>query len=67
MYNVSVSHRSQVSQVTASSSIMGGRNEQAQIRQARRAGAVVTIRCIQAATPIVSTWKDPIENTAADN
>jgi hypothetical protein len=67
MDNVSVSQRSQVSQVTASNSIMGGRNEQAQNHQAPRAGAVVTIRRIQSATPIVSTWKDPIENTAADN
>ena len=41
---VSVSNRSQVSQMTTNHSIMGGRNEQAGNRQARRAAAVLVTK-----------------------
>jgi hypothetical protein len=67
MDHVSVSQRSQVNQLTASNSIMGGQNKQAQHRQACRVGVIGTIRRIQSATLIVSTWKGPIENNAAGN
>jgi hypothetical protein len=46
---------------------MGGRNEQAQNRQARHAGAVVTQCHVQAGTQTVRAWTDPIANTTADN
>ena len=66
--NVSVSQQSQVSQLTSGThSIMGGRNEQAQNRQQRRAGAVVTNRHLRATTPSMRPWTDPVANTVADN
>ena len=69
---VSVSQRSQVGELTtnnaAGTSIIGGRNEQAQNRQNRRvAPAVTTQRHVQSATPIASRWEDPAVNTTADN
>jgi len=64
--SVSVSNRSQVSQMTSSNSIMGGRNEQANARQARRAAAVVTKRHVQSAHTS-QLWTDPPVNTTADN
>jgi hypothetical protein len=45
----SISVRSQVSQMTSGTSIMGGRNEQANNRDARRAAAVSSKRCLQSA------------------
>ena len=65
--SVSVSQRSQVSQISTNKSIMGGRNEQAQNRQARHAGAVATQRHVQASTQTVRAWTDPIANTTAEN
>jgi hypothetical protein len=65
---ISVSQRSQVSQVTTGQhSIMGGRNEQAQIRQNRRAAAVVTMQHVRSTTPVTRLYSDPPENTAASN
>jgi hypothetical protein len=46
---------------------MGGRNEQANNRQSRRAGAVLTKRHVEASTPVIKTWHDPPEHTVADN
>ena len=65
---VSVSQRSQVSELTTnnSTSIMGGRNEQAQNRQNRRAGAVTTHRHVQSSTSSPS-WDGPPFNTTANN
>ena len=60
-----VSVRSQVSQITASNSIMGGRNEQATNREARRIAAVVTKRHIQSS--MAKPWHDPPPNTIAEN
>jgi hypothetical protein len=60
-----VSVRSQVSQITANNSIMGGRNEQAHNRDARRAAAVLTTRRVQSST--TKSWNDPSANTTADN
>ena len=65
-HSVPVSNRSQVSQMTTNNSIMGGRNEQASNRQARRAAAVVTKRQVQSAHKSRS-WTDPPVNTTADN
>lgn len=65
---ISVSQSSQVSQLTTTNnSIMGGRNEQTQNRQARRAGAVTTRHHIQSSTTVNRSWIDPPENTCADN
>ena len=63
---VSVSNRSQVSQMTTNHSIMGGRNEQASNRQARRAAAVVTKQHIKS-SKASRLWIDPPPNTTADN
>jgi len=60
-----ISVRSQVSQVTTGTSIMGGRNEQASHRDARRTAAVRTKRHVQAAE--TQTWTDPPVNTRAEN
>jgi hypothetical protein len=68
--SVAVSQHSQVSQMTSTTnhSIMGGRNEQAQNRQSRRAGAVMTRRCIKSSTTLANRpWIDPPANTSADN
>ena len=62
----SVSVRSQVSQMTTSNSIMGGRNEQAHNQDARRAAAVRTTRHVQSST-MANAWHDPAPNTRADN
>jgi hypothetical protein len=62
-----VSVRSQVSQITTGHSIMGGRNEQAQQRNARRTAAVCTQRQVQSSTPHVKTWTNPPANTIAEN
>jgi hypothetical protein len=59
-----VSVRSQVSQITANNSIMGGHNEQASNRDARRAAAVLTTRNIRSTE---RSWNDPIPNTTAEN
>ncbi len=59
-----ISVRSQVSQITATNSIMGGRNEQANNRDARRAAAVVTKRHVRSTG---KSWNDPIPNTMAEN
>ena len=61
-----VSVRSQVSQITANNSIMGGRNEQANNRDARRAAAVMTTRHVQSSTTSKS-WSNSLPNTRADN
>ena len=62
----SASVRSQVSQITAGTSIMGGRNEQAEQRNARCAAAVRTRRHLQT-TRATTAWTDPPANTHADN
>jgi hypothetical protein len=59
-----VSVRSQVSQITAHNSIMGGRNEQASNRHARRTAAVVSKRYVQSTA---KSWIDPPPNTMAEN
>ena len=65
---VSLSARTQVSQVTTGQhSVMGGRNEQAQNRQNRRIAAVVSTRHVRSTTHIARTYLDPIPNTAANN
>lgn len=65
---ISVSQRSQVSQMTSGHhSIMGGRNEQAQMRQNRRAAAVVTTRHVRSTTQVTRLYSDPPENTVASN
>ena len=64
--NVSVSQRSQVSQMTSSQSVMGGRNEQAQNRQNRRIAPVNTKRHMQSATPIVRNFAESPPNTAGN-
>ncbi|KAI2502911.1 hypothetical protein MHU86_11580 [Fragilaria crotonensis] len=56
--------RSQVSQITANNSIMGGRNEQASNRDTRRAAAVFTKRHVRSTERSSS---DPLPNTAAEN
>ena len=61
----SISVRSQVSQMTSGTSIMGGRNEQANNRDARRAAAVSSKRCLQSAG--TKSWTDPPANTMAEN
>jgi hypothetical protein len=66
--SVSVSQRTQVSQVTTGQSVMGGRNEQAQNRQNRRIAAVTTCRRVASATPLLrSAFNDPPPDTAAYN
>ncbi|KAI2505807.1 Reverse transcriptase (RNA-dependent DNA polymerase) [Fragilaria crotonensis] len=66
--SVSVSQRTQVSQVTTGQSVMGGRNEQAQNRQNRRIAAVTTCRRVASATPLLrSAFNDPPTDTAAYN
>jgi hypothetical protein len=57
--------RSQISQVTISTNIMGGRNEQANIRDARRAAAVFTTHHVQ--TTGTKHWTDPPPHTKAEN
>jgi hypothetical protein len=66
---ISVSQRSQMSQLsTTSNSIMGGRNEQVQNRQSRRAAAVTTQRLIRSTTPQdAKLWSEPPTNTVSDN
>jgi hypothetical protein len=65
---ISVSQRSQVSQMTTGQhSIMGGRNEQAQVCQNRHAAAVVTKRHVRSTTPVTQLYSDPPENTVASN
>lgn len=59
-----VSVRSQVSQITGNNSIMGGRNEQASNRDARRAAAVFTNRHVRSTE---RSWNDPPPNTTAEN
>ena len=62
-----VSVRSQVSQITTdATSIMGGRNEQAAHRNARRAAAAHTRRHLET-TKTGKSWTDPSANTRADN
>jgi hypothetical protein len=65
--NISVSQRSQVSQMTSGQSAMGGRNEQAQNRQNRRIAAVTTQRYVRSSTPMFKTFENPPENTRANN
>jgi hypothetical protein len=60
-----ISVRSQVSQMTTGTNIMGGRNEQASNRDARRTAAVVTKRHLQ--TTGTKSWTDPPVNTKAEN
>ena len=60
-----ISVRSQVSQVSTGTSIMGGRNEQAQNRDTRRAAAVISQRHVQ--TTESKSWTDPPANTTAEN
>lgn len=62
-----VSIRSQVSQLTTGQSIMGGRNEQTQQRNARRTAAVTTQRHLRSTTVQEKTWNDPPVNTVAEN
>jgi hypothetical protein len=62
-----VSVRSQVSQLSTGQSIMGGRNEQAQQRNARRTAAVTTQRNLRSMTAQEKTWSDPPVNTVAEN
>ena len=65
---VSMSIRSQVSQITIGQSIMVGRNEQANNRNARRTAAVVTKRHVRASTTITQLrWSEPPAHTTADN
>ena len=61
----SVSVRSQVSQITTGTNIMGGRNEQADHRNTRRAAVVRTERQLKATK--AKSWTDPAANTRADN
>ncbi|KAI2496598.1 Reverse transcriptase (RNA-dependent DNA polymerase) [Fragilaria crotonensis] len=66
--SVSVSQRSQVSQITTGQSVMGGRNEQAHIRQDRRIAAVTSYRHVASSTHLIrSAFDDPPVNTAAHN
>jgi hypothetical protein len=65
--DVSISQRTQVSQLSTGNSIMGGRNEQANNRNLRRAGAVITTRHVKASTPANKSWNDPPERTMATN
>ena len=52
--DMSVSNRTQVSQISTGTSIMGGRNEQANSRQqARQVGVVITQRHLKSASPAV--------------
>ena len=46
---------------------MGGRNEKANNRQQRRAGAVTTKRHVKVSTPVLKSWQDPPVLTIADN
>ena len=62
----SVSVRSQVSQITTGTNIMGGRNEQAEQRNVRRAAEVRTKRHLQM-THASKSWTDPPPDTRADN
>jgi hypothetical protein len=62
-----VSVRSQVSQLTTGQSIMGGRNEQAQQRNAQRTAAVTTQRHLRSSTIQEKRWNDPPVNTVAEN
>ncbi len=64
---VSVSNRSQVSQITTNHSIMGGRNEQANNRNARQKAAVLTKRRILSSASRMQRWTNPPVNTAAEN
>ncbi len=59
---ITVSPRSQMSQVTASHSVMGGRNEQA---HNQRIAAVITRRHLR--STVARTFSDPAENTSALN
>jgi len=62
---VSLSNRSQVSQITTGQSIMGGRNEQA---SNRRVSAIVSKRHVQASTTLATRpWSDPPAYTLAEN
>jgi hypothetical protein len=67
--HICASQRSQVSQMTSGpSSVMGGRNEQAQNRQNRRIAAVTTQRHVQSATMVNRRQFDTIPpNTSANN
>jgi hypothetical protein len=56
---------SQVSQITTGTTIMGGRNEQAKIRESRQTTAVFTKPYVQ--TTVAKHWTDPPANTKADN
>ena len=60
-----VSVRSQVSQITTGTNVMGGRNEQANNRDVRRAAAVLTTRHVR--TTNTKSWTDPPANMAAEN
>jgi hypothetical protein len=62
----SVSVRSQVSQITTGTNIMGGRNEQTEQRNARRIAVVRTERRLKT-TATAKPWTDPPANTRADN
>jgi hypothetical protein len=46
---------------------MGGRNEQANTRQVRKAGAVITKRHLEASTQAAKSWHDPPGHTVTDN
>ena len=66
--NISVSQRSQVSQITSGqSSVMGGRNEQTQNRQNRRIAAVTTQRHVRSTSQANNTYDSPPPNTSANN
>jgi hypothetical protein len=62
-----VSVQSQVSQLTTGQSIMGGRNEQAQQRNARRTAAVTTQRHLRSLTTQEKRWNDPPVNTVEED
>jgi hypothetical protein len=66
--HISVSQRSQVSQMTSGQpSVIGGRNAQAQNRQNRRIAAVTTQRHVQSATLVNRQFDTPPPNTSANN
>ena len=60
-----VSVRSQISQITTGTNVMGGRNEQANSRDARRVAAVLTTHHVR--TTNTKSWTDPPANSTAEN
>ena len=65
--HVDADQASQISQVTGTT-MMGGRNEQANLRQQnRRISTVKTIRHVRSASASSQCWRDPPANTVAPN